>query len=116
MARRNQRPGDHLATSDYSGCTTYASRLVRDYWGDYGEANEILKRNLQEIAIPLKDPYPIKLYQGPQYESTGACMFELQPTYIGKTTRPFPNTDYTRLYVLNPSIPDMSVGCTFVVR
>lgn len=116
MARRNQRPGDHLATSDYSGCTTYASKLVRDYWGDYGEANEILKRNLQEIATPLKDPYPVSLYQGPQYEFTDACTFELQPLYIGKTNIPFPNTNLTQLLDLNPAIPNMSVGCTFIVR
>lgn len=116
MARRNQRRGDHLATSDYSGCTEFASKLQKDYWGNYGTASEVLARNLQEIANPLSDPYPVDIYRGPSYEQTTACDFEVQPTYIGKTTRPFPNTKYTSLFSLNPAIPDMSVGCTFVVR
>lgn len=119
MARRNQRPGDHLATSDYSGCTTWASKLQQDYWGNYGEAREVLKRNLQEIATPLSDPYPVDIYLGPQYENTTECDFEVQPAFIGKTTKPFPNTYYTSLFHLDTSalaIPDMSVGCTFTVR
>lgn len=115
MARRNQRPGDHLATSDYSGCTTWASKLQKDYWGMYGEANEILKRNLQEIANPLADPYPVDIYRGPQYEATTACDFETQPLYIGNTIIPFPNTEVTSVLGLNVGIGDASVGCTLVV-
>lgn len=117
MARRNQRRGDYLVTSDYSGCTTYASKVVQDYWGNWGESREILQRNLQEIAFPLADPYPVYPYLGPDYEAgVTQCTFELQPTYIGKTTIPFPNTQYTQLFNLNPGIGQMSVGCTFVVR
>lgn len=115
MARRNQRPGDHLASSDYSGCTTYASKLIRDYWGNLGEKNEILARNLQEIASPLSDPYPVAIYNGSMYENVNPCQFETQPTYIGRTNRPFPVTAYTTLFDLDPSIPNMSVGCTLVV-
>lgn len=115
MARRNQRKGDHLATSDYSGCTTYASRLVRDYWGQYGEYNEIVLRNLQEIAVPLEDPYPVKIYNGPQYEQISSCQFEIQPQFIGKTTIPFPVTQVTNILNLNPAIPDMSIGCSFII-
>jgi len=119
MARRNQRKGDHLATSDYSGCTEYASKLVQDYWHQYGLANEVLKRNLQEIASPLSDPYPVDIYRGPQYEPTTACTFELQPITIGNTNVPFPITAYTITYGLDQdllAIPQMSVGCTWLVR
>lgn len=116
MARRNQRRGTNLATSDYSGCTEYASELVKDYWGSYGLSSEILKRNLQEISTPLSDPYPVDIYLGPQYENVNECDFEVQPQYIGKTTIPFPNTQYTSVFNLNPGIGQMSVGCTFVVR
>lgn len=116
MARRNQRPGTYLITSDYSGCTTYGDRVVIDYWGNVGESREILQRNLQEIASPLKDPYPVSLYRGPQYENVTQCNFEIQPSKIGKTNIPFPNTAYTQLFNLNPGIGTATVGCTFVVR
>ena len=115
MARRNGKKGDHLVTSDYSGCTEYASRIVKDYWGNYGTRQEILKRNLQEIAQPLNDPRPVTIYRGPQYEQTTACTFELQPLYIGRTNKPFPNTQLTSLLGLNPGIGKASVGCTFRV-
>lgn len=116
MARRNQRRGDYLMTSDYSGCTEYASRLVKDYWGSYGLPTEVLTRNLQEIATPLEDPYPVKVYRGPEYEFTDACTFEQQPTYIGNTLVPFPDTQLTQILNLHPSIPNMSVGCTLIVQ
>lgn len=116
MARRNQRKNDYLVTSDYSNTTIYASEAVIDFWGDVGKASEVLKRNLQEIATPLNDPYPVKLYRGPSYEKTNACDFETQPLYVGKTTKPFPNNQVTSLFGLNLAIPDMAVGCTFVVR
>lgn len=116
MARRNQKPGDYLATSDYSGCTEYASKLVKDYWGDYGLQGEVLERNLQEIANPLTDPYPVSFYRGPQYENVNQCDFELQPRFIGKTTIAFKNTNLTTLLNLDPGIGDMAVGCTFTVR
>lgn len=89
---------------------------MQDFWGDYGTSSEILLRNLQEIAKPLGDPYPVSLYRGAQYEYTDACMFELQPQYIGKTTRPFPNTQITSIFNLNPGIGQMQIGCTFFVR
>jgi hypothetical protein len=116
MARRNQRRGDHLATSDYSGCTVYASQLSRDYWGDYGTINEVLARNLQEIAVPLHDPYPVKIYRGPQYEQVNPCQFELQPLFIGNTHVPFPVTQTSNILNVNPGIGQMQIGCTFIVR
>lgn len=114
MATRRGRKGDHLATDDYTGCTTYASRLQQDYWGNYAE--NPLKRNLQEIATPLNDPGPVSLYRGPQYERTVACDFETQPLFIGKTTRPFPTTPATRIFGLDVGIGAASIGCTFVIR
>lgn len=114
MARRSGRKGAYLATDDYYGNTVYANTLKKDYWG-----NMVVKpmlRNLQEIASPLNDPYPVPFYNGPTYEQTNACQFELQPEFIGTTTTPFPNTLVTTLFNLNPSIPDMSVGCTLIVR
>lgn len=114
MARRGGRKGDYLASDDYSGNTCYASKLQKDYWG-----NMVLKpllRNLQEIASPLSDPYPVSFYRGPVYEQTTACQFELQPTYIGTTNKPFPNTNVTDLFNLNPSLGQMSIGCNFIVR
>lgn len=113
MARRNGRPGTWLMSDDYTGFTVYADRIQKDYWNNY--VVDPLKRNLQEISSPLSDPYPVSMYRGPQYEQTNACDFEVQPIYIGKTNIPFPNTQLTQLLDLNPSIPNMSVGCTFIV-
>lgn len=114
MARRRGRPGSYLMSDDYTGVNTYREKLKQDFWGDY--SRHPLQRNLQEIAKPLNDPYPVPVYNGPEYEQTNACDFELQPQYIGRTFIPFPNTAYTNLYQLNPSIPNMSVGCTLVVQ
>lgn len=114
MARRRGKPGSYLMTDDYLGVTRYSNELTQDYWGYW--AKKILKRNLQEIASPLNDPYPIPIYRGPEYEQTNACDFELQPQYIGNTRIPFPNTQITSLYNLDPGIGDMSIGCTFIVR
>lgn len=116
MARRNGRKGDYLYTSDYSDTAGFASRMQRDYWGDYND-DFILKRNLQEISVPLNDPYPVPIYSGPSYEQTNGCIGESIPIYIGNTTRPFPtNSAVVQAFpTLNPSIGNMSVGCTFVV-
>lgn len=114
MARRRGKPGDYLMTSDYSGVTEYASKLTKDFWGDYGEFN--LKRNLQEIASPLNDPYPVPIYRGPSYEPTTACDFETQPLFIGKTNKPFPTTDATQILNLDPGIGLAEIGCTFIVH
>lgn len=113
MARRNGKPGDYLITDDYLGVTTYASKVTTDFWGNV--VQKPLLRNLQEIATPLNDPYPVPLFRGPDYEQTIACQFEIQPQYIGRTTRPFPNTQLTQLLDLNPSLGSMFVGCTFRV-
>lgn len=67
MARRNGRPGDYLATDDYTGMTHYASELRMDYWGSY--AKKPLQRNLQEIATPLNDPDILPFYRGADYEA-----------------------------------------------
>lgn len=116
MARRNQRRGDYLVTSDYSNTTIYASEAAVDFWGDVGKKSELLGRNLQEIATPLNDPYPVQLYRGPSYEQTVACDFETQPLYIGKTNRPFPNGQATSILGLNVGIGQAEIGCTFQVR
>lgn len=86
MARRRGRPGDHLVVDDYSGFTTYASKVRRDYWGMY--AVKPLKRNLQEIATPLNDPHPVEIYRGPQYEASNPSEYTTAPTYVGNTTVP----------------------------
>lgn len=114
MARRRGKPGDYLITDDYYGRTTYQSKTTTDYWGNIVE--KPLIRNLQEISQPLSDPYPVNYYRGPQYEQTTACQFELQPLFIGNTNVPFPQTNATSIFNLDPAIPDMSVGCTFEVR
>lgn len=114
MARRRGRPGTHLATDDTTGFTTYAEKLQYDYWQNL--TRYPLQRNLQEIASPLNDPYPVAFYRGAQYEAVTPCQFEFLPTYIGRTTRPFlHNSAYAQTSTFNPGIGDMSIGCTFVV-
>lgn len=114
MARRNGRKGDYLASDDYTGITTYASRLKEDYWG-----NRVVKpllRNLQEIASPLNDPYPVNMYRGPVYENVNACTFEVQPVFIGTTNKRTPQNSTTVATLgLAPAIPDQIVECTLVV-
>lgn len=115
MARRRGKPGNYLMTSDYSDVTCYRTQLKKDYWGNYGEFNLI--RNLQEIAKPLNDPYPVREFRGPSYEFTDACTFEVQPQFIGNTSVPFPtNAALNTVINFNPAIPDMEVGCTFIVK
>lgn len=114
MARRGQRKGDWLATDDYYGRTRYASQLKKDFWGAMTQYP--LERNLQEIAMPLNDPYPVPFYRGPDYERYGSCLGELAPLYVGNTTVPT-NTNNAAAQVLNlsPGIGDMEIGCTFQV-
>lgn len=114
MARRRGRPGSYLATDDTSGFTVYADKLQQDFWGN--QTRFPLQRNLQEISSPLSDPYPVSVFRGPQYEQTTACQFELQPRFIGKTTKAFIASQYGQLVNLDPAIPDMAIGCTFLVR
>ncbi len=114
MARRRGKPGAYLMSDDNTGFTIYNNQARKDYWNNYTAIP--LKRNLQEIASPLNDPYPVPIFRGSQYEQTNACDFELQPQYIGKTRIPFPNTQVTNLYNLDPGIGDMAIGCTFIVR
>lgn len=114
MARRRGRPGSHLATDDTTGFTVYAETLQRDYWGNLTRFP--LKRNLQEIASPFGDPYPVDIYRGPQYEVTDPCQFEVLPKFVGKTNRPFlENSAYAQTFNLNPGIGEMSIGCSFIV-
>lgn len=114
MARRRGKPGAWLTSDDTTGFTVFNDRIQTDYWGN--KTAVPLQRNLQEISSPLGDPYPVAFYRGPQYEATTACDFEVAPTFVGKTTKPFViNSQYAQLFNLNPSIPDMSVGCTFIV-
>lgn len=115
MARRSGRKGDFLAADDYTGFTEFGSRLKLDFWGQ--RTRKPLLRNLQEIATPLDDPYPLPFYRGSNYEQTNGCIAEVAPAYVGLTTVPT-NTQNAAMQVLNlnPAIPDMEVGCTFVVR
>lgn len=114
--RRRGRPGDYLITDDWTGCTTYHSKVRKDYWGNLSEI--VLKRNLQEISQPLNDPYPVKEYRGPQYEQTNACDFELFPNYIGNTLIPFnkANNPLSTVLDFDPAIPNMEIGCTLIVQ
>lgn len=115
MARRAGRKGDYLATDDYTGFTEYASKLRRDYWGNYGV--KPLLRNLQEIASPLDDPAPVPFYRGPDYELSVPCDYEVAPPTVGLTNVPTnPNNAAFQALGLSPAIPDMSIGCTFLVR
>lgn len=84
MARRNGRKGDWLATDDYTGFTTFCSKLSKDFWGAY--VQRPLKRNLQEIASPLSDPLPVPIFRGPNYESVNPLTTTVAPTYVGNTT------------------------------
>lgn len=115
MARRNGRKGEWLATDDYTGFTQYASKLKRDYWGQY--AVKPLIRNLQEIATPVTDPAPVPFYRGPSYEYTQPCIAEIAPIFVGNTTVPTSQSNMAyQVLNLNPAIPTMEIGCTFVVR
>lgn len=114
MARRNGRKGAWLATDDYTGITHYASELSKDFWGAYSKYP--LERNLQEIASPLGDPYPVDLYRGPNYEPSLECPGSTAPFYVGNTTiTTNQNNAAFQALNLSPSIPDMEVGCTFQV-
>lgn len=114
MARRNGRKGSWLATDDYTGVTTYANRLQKDYWGNMVVSP--LKRNLQEIASPLDDPRPVSFYRGPTYEQVNPCDFETQPLFIGLTNIRTPQTGTSETLGLDPGIGDASIGCTFIVH
>lgn len=115
MARRSGRPGEWLATDDITGFTEYASTLRRDYWGNMTRV--VLQRNLQEIASPLDDPEPVPFFRGASYEFTPKCIAEIAPTYVGNTNVPTSQDNMAfQVLNLNPAIPDMEIGCTFVVR
>lgn len=87
MARRRGRPGDWLATDDSTGFTVYASKLKRDFWGNLEVSP--LKRNLQEIATALADPYPVYPIRGPQYETVASVSaLVVAPTNVGVTSVP----------------------------
>lgn len=114
MARRNQRPNAWLATDDTTGFTKYASELFLDYWGNRTAVP--LERNLQEICVPLDDPYPVPFYRGSNYENAPTCVAEDAPIYVGLTTvRTNPNNAAFVALNLAPAIPNMAVGCNFIV-
>lgn len=113
--RRAGRKGDYLMTDDYTGMTKFASQLRKDFWGSF--AQNPLERNLQEIAHGVDDPQPVPNYRGPDYEATNGCQSEVAPLYVGLTNVPTSNQNMAmQVLNLDPSIPDMSVGCTFIVR
>lgn len=114
MVRRGGKKNNWLATDDYTGFTTYGTRLKRDFWGAL--AVKPLLRNLQEIATPLNDPAPIPFYRGPNYEASPPCDAELAPLYVGNTSvRTNTNNAVAQALDLSPAIPDMEIGCTFQV-
>lgn len=115
MARRNGRKGDYLATDDLTGFTVYASRLKRGYYGEM--AVRPYQRNLQEIASPFNDPQPVPVYSGPNYEITDACTGETIPAFVGNTTiRTNTHNAAVQSMGLNPTLGQMTIGCTFIVR
>jgi hypothetical protein len=122
MARRRGRKGDHLATDDYTGFTRFASDLSRDWWGSY--AKKPLIRNLQEIASPLKDPTPVSIYRGPNYEISNGREDDV-PLHVGNTTV---GTSVLNAAIQTPGlyanvangkiilgVGSMAVGTTFVI-
>lgn len=116
MARRGGRLGAYLMTDEYLGFTRYASQLKRDFWGAY--AQRPLQRNLQEIATPLEDPYPVFPSNGPSYEIIDPCEAESARPTVGNTSVPTSNQNMamqSNVLNLNPAIPNMSIGCTFIV-
>lgn len=114
MARRNGRKGAHLVTDDYFGFTRFNSQVKKDYWGSYAE--KPMLRNLQEIAYPLNDPGPVDPYRGPNYETYSLCDIELAPQYVGLTNvKTNPNNAAMQALGLQDAIPNMEIGCDFVV-
>lgn len=102
-------------TDDYTGFTHYASELRRDFWGAY--AKKPLQRNLQEIASPLRDPEPVAEYRGPNYETSPECLGEVAPFFVGNTSiRTNSGNMAAQVLGLDPAIPDMEIGCTFIIR
>lgn len=115
MARRNQRKNSWLVADDTTGFTIYSDQARLDYWGNRTAVP--LERNLQEIAVGLDDPYPVPFYRGPNYEFTPTCIAEDAPIYIGLTTvRTKTNNAAIQALNLDPAIPDMVVGCSWVIR
>lgn len=115
MARRNGRKGSWLATDDLTGFTVYAEKLKRGYYGEM--AVKPLKRNLQEIASSLNDPQPVPFYRGPNYEVVPPCAGETAPPYVGVTNIPTSTTGIAaQVLNLSPSLGQMAVGCTFLIR
>lgn len=113
--RRAGKKGNWLVTDDYTGFTRYGTDLHKDFWGNY--ARKPLIRNLQEIASPLTDPEPVAYYRGPNYEYTPPCIAETAPIYVGNTNVPTnPDNMAFQVLDLSPAIPDMAIGCTFVIR
>lgn len=115
MARRSGRPGSWLMVDDTTGFVKYSSQLRRDFWGNMTAVP--LKRNLQEIASPLNDPAPVPVYRGPNYEASDPCGGEVLRPFVSNTNVPTSQQNMAAQALnLDPSIPDMSVGCTLVVR
>lgn len=114
MARRAGRKSQWLVTDDYTGFTIYSSEARLDYWGS--RTKKPLLRNLQEIAYPLEDPAPLPFTRGASYEFTPACIGETAPKFVGNTTVPTSQSNAAfQALNLDPSIPTMEIGCTFVV-
>ena len=118
MARRRGKLGQYLAVDDYTGKTTYASRLRRDHDGFYAE--KPLGRNLQEIAMPLNDPRPVpQIGRGADYESYDVCDLQTAPLFVGLTsvrTSTLGAAMQALDYEIDPGIGRAEIGCTFIVR
>lgn len=114
MARRRQIRGNWLASDDTSGFTKFGTQLKLDYW--HNRTAMPLKRNLQEVATPMEDPYPVPFYRGPQYESFNPCDAELAPLYVGLTNvRTNPNNAAIQALNLEPGVGSAIIGCTLRV-
>ena len=106
--------GSWLATDDTTGFTKYGEELKLDFWGNRTAIP--LERNLQEIAQPLDDPMPIPFFRGSNYQITNGCLAETAPLFVGLTNvRTNTNNAAIPVLGLNPSLGDMSVGCSFRV-
>ena len=109
MARRNGRPGDYLFADMYTGFTKYRTQVRKDFWGSFAERP--LLRNLQEIATPLLDPYPVGDYSPGTYEQIDECVLNSTPPFIGKTNIPTPIGPAVQNAGGAVAIPDQEIGC-----
>lgn len=110
MPKRNcWRPGDWLVIDEESGMTRYASEVTRDGYGKlvtkkYADARhpqEFIKAPIGEKGVP---------FSGVALNRDFSICYS---TTIGNTGIAVPDGPATHIY---NSIPNMVIGCNFVVR